>query len=117
LKLSIQGALLSGLVYPGLGQIVQGSRLSGTVFAVSTTASLLVIIYRLTLRIYRAVDPVLSALENHTFSWSRFVEIVSRSSFDSWRVEGISLVFLLTIWAAASVHAYLAGRSLDRKAG
>lgn len=117
MKESTKGALLSALVYPGLGQLVLGLKLSAALFSVSTTAGLLVIIYRLTMRIYGALDPVLSSLADHALSWSKFIEIVNRSPYGSWRVEGISLGFLLSCWAAASVHAYLAGRKIDRMAG
>jgi hypothetical protein len=117
MKESTKGALLSALVYPGLGQMVLGLKFSAALFAVSTTAGLLVIIYRLTMRIYYAFDPVLSSMADSTLNWPNFIEILNLSPFDSWRVEGVSLVLLLSCWVAASVHAYLAGRKIDRKPG
>jgi len=117
MKESIKGALLSALVYPGLGQLVLGLKFSGTLFAVSTTAGLLVVIYRLTIRIDHALDPILTSLADNSLTWRKLIEIVNRSPYDSWRVEGISLVFLLSCWAAAGVHAYLAGQKIDRMAG
>ena len=117
MKESTKDALLSALVYPGLGQLVLGSKLSGAFFAVLTTAGLLVIIYRITVRIYHALDPLLSALAENTLNWSKLIEIVNLSPYDSWRVEAISLVFLLSCWVAAGVHAYLAGQKIDRMAG
>jgi hypothetical protein len=116
MKESTKGALLSVLVYPGLGQLVLGSKLSGAFFAVLTTAGLLVVIYRLTVRIYHALDPMLISLADNTLNWSKLIDIVNRSPFDSWRVEGISLVFLLSCWAVAVVHAYFVGQKIDRKA-
>ena len=117
MKESTKGALLSFLVYPGLGQLVLGLKISGVLFAVLATAGLLVVIYRITVRIFHALDPILSSLADNSLIWSKFIEIVSRSPYDSWRVEGISLVFLLLCWMAAGVHAYLAGQKIDRMAG
>jgi hypothetical protein len=117
MKESTKGALLSFLVYPGLGQLVLGFKSSGVLFAVLSTTSLLVIIYRLTLRIYQAIDPILSSLANNTLSLSKIIEIINQSSYDSWRVESLSLIFLVACWITAGVHAYLVGRKMDRKTG
>lgn len=117
MKESTKGALLSVLVYPGLGQLVLGLKISGALFAILTTAGLLVIIYRISVRIFHTLNPILSSVADNDLNWSKFIEIVSRSSYDSWQVEGISLVFLILCWIAAGLHAYLAGRKVDRKAG
>ena len=114
MKESTKGVLLSALVYPGLGQLVLGSRLSGVLFAALSTAALLVIIYRFTIRIFHAIDPVLSSLANNTLSLSKIIEIVNQSSYDSWRVESLSLIFLVSCWIAAGVHAYFAGQRIDK---
>ena len=114
MKESTKGALLSFLIYPGLGQLVLGFKSSGVLFAVLSTTGLLVIIYRFTLRIFHAIDPILSSLANNTLSLSKIIEIVNESSYDSWRVESISLVFLVLCWIAAGVHAHLAGGRIDR---
>ena len=117
MKESTQGALLSALVYPGLGQLVLGLKISGSLFAALTTAGLLVIIYRLTMRIFDALDPILSSLADNTLNWSKLIGIVNLSPYDSWRVEGISLVFLLLCWIVAGLHAYRAGQRIDQKDG
>ena len=116
MKESIKAVLLSALVYPGLGQLVLGSKISGAFFAGLTSAGLAVIIYRLTMRIYRAVDPILASLAENRLTWNKLIEIVN-SPYGNWRLETISLVFLLLCWVAAGVHAYLAGRKMDRAAG
>jgi len=114
MKESTKGALLSLLVYPGVGQLALGLRISGVFFAGLATAGLLVIIFRITVRIFHALDPILSSLANNSLIWSKFLEIVSRSPYDSWQVEGICLVFLFLCWIAAGLHAYVAGREVDR---
>jgi hypothetical protein len=114
MKASTQGVLLSLLVYPGVGQLVLGLKTSGVLFAVLATAGLLVIIFRMTVRLFQALDPILSALADNSLNRHTFFEIVSRSSYDSWQVEGVSLLFLLFCWIAAGVHAYFSGRRIDR---
>jgi len=113
MKESTQGALLSVLVYPGVGQLALGLKISGVLFVVLTTAGLLMIIYRITVRIFHVLDPILSSLADNSLNWSKFFEIFSRSPYDSWQVEAISLVFLLLCWIAAGLHAYLAGRRIS----
>ena len=117
MKESTKGALLSFLVYPGVGQLVLGLKFSGILFAVLTTAGLLVVIYRITLRAFHALDPILSSLADHTLNFSKIIEIINHAPYDSCRIEGISLVFLVLCWIAAGVHAYLAGGRIDRKDG
>jgi hypothetical protein len=91
---------------------VLGRKFSGAIFAVSTTAGLLVIIYRITIRMFYALDPILSSAADKTLHWTRFIDIVSHVRYDSWQVEGICLAFLLLCWIAAGLHAYLAGRRM-----
>jgi hypothetical protein len=117
MKESTKGALLSFLVYPGLGQLVLGFKSSGVFFAVLATFCLLVIVYRLTMRIYQALDPMISLLANNSLSLSKTIEILNQSSYSSWRVEGLSLAFLMFCWIAAGLHAVLAGGRIDRKKG
>ena len=117
MKASTKGALLSLLVYPGVGQLALGLKISGVLFAVLATAGLLVILHRITVRIFHALDPILSSLADNSLNLTKFFEIISRSPYDSWQVEAISLVFLLSCWIAAGLHAYLAGLKMDRRDG
>jgi hypothetical protein len=117
MKESTKGALLSVLVYPGAGQLALGLKISGVLFAVLATAGLLAILYRFTVRIFHILDPILSSLADNSLNLSKFFEIISRSTYDSWQVEGISLVFLLLCWIAAGLHAHLAGRKIDLRDG
>ena len=116
MKASTKGILLSGLVYPGSGQLALGSKLSGTLFAVLTTGGLLLILYRLTMRLYHAADPMLLSLADHTLNWQTFVEIFNRAPYDNWRAEIFSLGVVTTCWVAAAVHAYFVGHKIDREA-
>lgn len=109
MKESTKGALLSFLVYPGLGQLVLGLKSSGIFFAVFSSISLLVVVYRLTMRGYQAIDPMLSLLADNSLSLSKAVDIFNQSSYPNWRVESISLLFLVICWIASGLHAFYAG--------
>lgn len=113
---SIKAVLLSALVYPGVGQFVLGSKISGALFAGLTSAGLAVIFYRLTMRTYHAIDPILASLADNILTWNKLIEILN-SRYENWRLETISLAFLLACWVVAGVHAYYAGQKIDRMAG
>jgi hypothetical protein len=117
MKESTKGALLSALVYPGVGQLVLGAKFSGVLFAVLSTSALLIIIYRFTTRIFHAIDPILSSLSCNALSMRKVIDLINQSSYDSWRVETVSLIILVACWIAAGVHAYFVGRMVDRKTG
>ena len=114
MKESTKGALLSLLVYPGLGQLLMGLKISGGFFAGMTTAGLLVIMYRITVRMVHAIDPILSSAADKTLQWSEFLRIIRHGPYGSWQVEGIGLIFLLLCWVVAGIHAYVVGRRIDR---
>ena len=113
MKESIKGALLSFLVYPGMGQLVLGLKSSGVFFAVLSSIGLLFIVYRLTMRLYQSIDPIISLLANNSLSLNKAVEIIKQSSYSSWRTEGFSLIFLIFCWIAAGLHAYFAGGRIE----
>ena len=117
MKESTKGALLSLLVYPGVGQLLLGVKISGALFAVLTTAGLLVIMYRITVRMFYAFDQLLSSSAGKAMDWSQFINMVRHGRYDGWQLEGACLIFLLACWIAAAVHAYFAGRRIDRKSG
>ena len=112
---STKGVFLSTLIYPGAGQLAIGSIFAGAIFIVLTTAGLLLIIYRITIRIYHSMDQILSALENGALSVRSFFELISRSPYASWQIEGMSLFIVLSCWIVSILHAYWAGQKLDRQ--
>ena len=115
MKESTKGMLLSGLVYPGLGQLIMGRVASGILFMLLTTVALFVFIYRIIQRAARGIDEIFPLLVNNELDVHALKELLSRDSFGGWQTETISLIGLAGCWLAAIVHAYFAGRKIDLK--
>ena len=114
MKESTKGALLSALVYPGLGQLVLGSKITGVGFAIITSAGLLVIIYRITKRIYQSMDLILPMLTGKIGDIRKVLDLINQSTYPDWSGELISLTVIVICWLAAIMHAYWVGCRLDR---
>ncbi len=115
MKESTKGVLLSGLVYPGLGQLIIGQVASGVLFILLTTAGVFVFIYRIIQRAVSGIDEILPLLANNELDINTIKELLSRDSAGGWRVETISLIGVASCWLAAIVHAYFAGKKIDQQ--
>ena len=113
MKESTKGMLLSGLVYPGLGQLMIGQVFSGVLFVLLTTAGFCVFIYRIIQRLAGAIDQILPLFANNELNLSTLKELLSRESAGGWGTETISLIGIAVCWLAAIVHAYVAGKKID----
>ena len=115
MKASIKGVLLSGLVYPGVGQLILGRAVSGILFIVLATAGFIVLIYRMIQRCSRLIEQVLPLLADNRLNAATLKQILDADSGGGWRLETISLIVLGGSWLAAMVHAYVVGRKIDRQ--
>jgi hypothetical protein len=115
MKKSTRGVLLSGLVYPGLGQLVLGQVVTGVLFMLLTTAGLFVFVYRIVQRAVRLIDDLLPLLANNEIDVNTLNEQLSRDSAGGWGAETISLIAVTGCWLAAMVHAYFVGRKIDQQ--
>jgi len=113
MKQSWKGALLSGLVLPGAGQLSQKRYLKGVILILLVTTSLLAIVVK-------ATSQALSLLEKAE-SGGGTVDMVAiaTSASQSSAVSGDllirgSLLVLIACWLVGVVDAYLTGRKLDR---
>ena len=113
MKESTRGALFSGLVFPGLGQLVLGRVFSGIFLMLLTTAGLFVLIYRIIQRAARGIDEILPLLANNELDFNTLKELLARESAGGWGAETISLIGLAGCWLAAIVHAYFVGKKTD----
>ena len=114
MKESTKGALLSALVYPGAGQLVLGAKISGVLFAAITTAGLLAVVYRLTIRINQAFDQILPALTGDFGDLRKSFLILDQSAYSCWSGEIFSLIGAFICWCVSIIHAYWVGCQLDR---
>jgi len=114
MKPATKGACLSGLVYPGTGQLFFGRILTGLAFISLTTIGLGVLIYRIAQRIYRAFDTVLEMLVNKSLTFQEFKELLSQTGYSSWDLELTSLIVVVVCWIVSIIHAYYMG---NRKSG
>ena len=113
MKESTRGVLLSGLVYPGLGQLVLGRVFSGIFLMLFTTAGLFVLIYHIIQRAARGIDEVLSLPAKNELDFNTLKEILSRDFGGGWGPETFSLIGIAGCWLAAIVHAYFVCKKTD----
>jgi hypothetical protein len=112
MKPATKGLVLSGLVYPGAGQIFLGRIYTGLGFIALSTITLLVLIYRMAIRFYRGIDPFLEMLATKSLTFQNIKSILSQTGYASWDMEFISLIGFVFCWAASMVHAYYLGKSI-----
>jgi hypothetical protein len=113
MKASTRGMLLSGLVYPGVGQLLLGHKPSGIMLVLGTSAGLIVLTYRLVHRVYRVMDQAISRLVDNALDMKALTELIEHSSIGGWGVEKISLIVVIGCWLAAIVHAYFVGKKIE----
>ena len=106
--------LLSGLVYPGLGQLLAGLKPSGLIFVLGTSVGLIVLFYRLMQRAYRLMEQAIPRLADEALDLQTLKDLVERCSAGGWGVEVICLIGITGCWLLAIVHAYFIGRKIDR---
>jgi len=113
MKQSTKGMLLSGLVYPGVGQLILGRVVWGIVFIILATAGLIVLIYRFIQRVLHVIDQLLPLLAENRLDVITLNETLSRDSAAGWGLETISLIVIAGCWLVAIVQAYFVGKKID----
>ena len=113
MKQSTKGVLLSGLVYPGVGQLTLGHVAAGIALICLTTAALIVLIYRIVHRAFHVIDQLLPLLADNKLDVTTINEKLSRDSAAGWGLETISLIVIAGCWLGAIGHAYYVGKKID----
>jgi hypothetical protein len=113
MKASARGILLSGLVYPGLGQLILGRMISGIMLVLLATVTFIVLIYRVVERVYRVMDQILPLLADNALDVAALKELLGRDAAGGWGVEKICLIGFVGCWLTAVGHAYFVGRKID----
>ena len=113
---SLKGAFWSGLVFPGLGQVVLKHYKRGAVI-------MLVVLISMSVVVVKAVHSALAILENielesRAISMSTISNAATQASTTSGSLT-INLVLLLTIlcWVFGVVDAYRIGKEMDIEEG
>ncbi len=114
MKQSTKGVFLSGLCYPGTGQIFFGRIYLGLGIITVSTIALVVFIYRITIRIYRSIDPLVEMLITKSLTFQKIMILFSQTGYAGWDLELISLIVFVFCWVASSVHAYYLGKNASR---
>ncbi|MBW2437146.1 MAG: hypothetical protein JRF29_07695 [Deltaproteobacteria bacterium] len=113
MKASTRGMLLSGLVYPGLGQIILGRMTSGIILIFAATVTFIILIYRLVARVYGLMDQIVLMLADNTLDITTLKELLTRDDAGGWGVEKICLIGFVGCWLIAIGHAYILGKKID----
>ena len=113
---AIKGALLSGLVFPGLGQLVLRQYRRGIVIMLAVLISLSVIVIS-AVRIARDILEEIT-LQGDVIDMSGITGAATRESLQSGSMTlNLLMVFIIICWIAATLDAYRIGSRLDRESG
>jgi hypothetical protein len=109
---SLKGALLSGLVFPGLGQVVLKHYKRGAVLILAVSASLLVILIKAVQQAFTILEKIES--EGDAINLSAISKAATQASTTSESLI-FKLLSLLIIfcWIIGVVDAYRIGRRKD----
>jgi hypothetical protein len=110
---ALKGALLSGLVYPGLGQLVLKRYRRGAAFIVAASAGLTIIVLQAVQRamqILAQFDPTREVPDTN-----RIMQLLHDSGTPKQSlIYHLALLLLVGGWLYSTVDGYIIGRQLDR---
>lgn len=109
---SLKGALLSGVVFPGLGQIILKHYKRGIALMLTVLASLLVIVVKAVQQALTILEKINS--EGGTINMSTISNIATQASttFDSL-IFNFVLLLMIFCWVIGVVDAYRIGKKKD----
>ena len=109
---SIKGALLSGLVFPGLGQVILKHYKRGIAFMLAVLAGLSVIVVKASQQALAIVEKIQSeggAIDMNTISKAATQASTTSESF----IFNLVLLLIIVCWIIGVVDAYRIGRKKD----
>jgi hypothetical protein len=112
MKNSLKGALLSGLVFPGLGQLVLKRYRSGISLMLIVLAGLVVII-RITMeQAYVILDKI--EAQGGTPDMEAITQAAAQAATPSdSRIINLVVLLMVLCWLIGTVHAYRVGKRMD----
>jgi TM2 domain-containing membrane protein YozV len=111
-KYSIKAALLSGLVFPGVGHLYMGRYLRGVLLAAGAAALSYFII---SVALNSAID-IAGKIQGGDvpLNVESISQMVSKASQDNEQSTDIATMILFALWAIGIVDSYREGRARDR---
>lgn len=113
MKQSLKGALLSGLVFPGLGQVALGAKKRGWWLILTAILSFVVIVVSAVQKALAVIEKL--AAEGKPLDVQSIIEVAASASTTPGSVM-FNLFFLILIfcWLFSIVDAYRIGGRMDR---
>jgi hypothetical protein len=113
MKNSLKAALLSGLVFPGLGQVVLKHYRRGIAFILTVSITLLVIVVKAVQQAFTILEKIVA--EGGVLSTDTIVSAVTQASTPSESLTfKLLLYFLIFTWIIAIGDAYRVGKKKDK---
>ena len=113
MKRSSKAALLSGLIFPGIGHMVLKKYLHGSVLMLATLAALSVIVTRVFQRALTIVDRINSG--DIPVDTGAIAEMVSNSTSGAVSsIENIAVIFLGSCWLVGIIDSYRLGVAQEK---
>ena len=111
---SMKAALLSGLVFPGLGQLVLRQYRRGLVIMLAVLICLSVIVIKAVH--YARVILENIELQGDVIDMTAISNAATRESLQSGSITlNLLMLFIIVCWVAGTVDAYLIGKKKDRQ--
>ncbi len=109
---SLKGALLSGLIFPGLGQVVLKHYKRGAVIMLAVLVSLSVVVVKAVQHALAILEKI--ELEGWAISMSTISNAATLASTNSGSLTfNLLLLFIIVCWIIGVVDAYRIGRKKD----
>jgi hypothetical protein len=111
---SLKGALLSGLVFPGLGQVVLRHYRRGIALILTVSIILLVIVVKAIQQAFTTLEKI--EAEGGVLSMNTIMNAVTQSSTPSQSLTFKLLFWLLVLcWIIGVVDGYIVGRKKNKE--
>ena len=113
MKRSIKAALISGLVFPGLGQIIIGAKKRGWVIVAVTMTSFVVLVNQALQRANELVNQLMA--NNPTPDMEDISRLAEQSTqFSNSPLLNTLLIIIFFCWIFGTIDAYRAGNKIDK---
>ncbi len=112
MKNSVKGALFSGLIFPGLGQIVLKRYRRGAIIVTTVLVAIAVFVMKAVAISLMIVEEMRS--ESGTVDMSDISAAATQAAASSaYTALNILLLFVILCWISGTIDAYRIGRKMD----